>query len=495
VRVPALTTQLRVLESTDLIQRALSEPEIGYMFRHALVQEAVYASLLKRDREHWHRIVGETLERMHPERVNAFEWSAMLGHHFAQAGLHQKAWGYLAQAGHVARGMYANVEAIALYRAALREIEALSPGDEALRRVTLQLHEAVGDVLSLIGRAPDATGAYHAALACTRAPSSEAARLQRKLGNTWEARRELDRAFQAYDRAEQALGPQQAHASWWQGWIEIQLDRMFVHYWRAEWREIAALADVVRPIIERHGTPLLRARFYDRWAGISIRRDRYVIANETLELTQAGLFASEASGDTREITNARFNMGFAHLWRDELDEAQRHLQASLQLARQTGDATYQTWCVTYLSVLSRKRGETANTRRLALEVLDIASRADLTPWVAAAHANLGWVNWREGHLAEAQRLCRQALQSMQALPLVVPFYWLALWPLAAIMFAQDDMDAALEHARLLLLPTQQPLPEAIAAHLGQALRPAASPQAARTYLQRAIELARQAGYL
>lgn len=420
-----LSAQLHALESIGLIQLASSEPEIEYMFRHTLIQEVVYTSLLKQDRKRLHRAVGEALERTTPIAV-----AARLGFHFAQADLPDKAWRYLTQVGDRAHETHANAEAIDSYRAALREIDALSYNAVSLRNSKLYLHEMLGDILLLIGRASDAALEYHHALECASEPSFlEIARLYRKIGNTRDAQRELDRALQAYDRAEQVLGqqPLDANTTWWQVWAEIQLDRMFIYYWRADWRGIAELADTTRPIIKRYGTALLQARFYDRWAGSLIRRDRYVISDQTLELTQAGLLASEESGNLREITNARFNMGFAHLWRNQLDEAQPYLEKSLQLARETGDVTYQSWCLAFLSVVCRKRGQIDQTRQFAMHVLDVASNTDLTPWIAVAHANLAWVACRTGDHSEAQRIAQMAWESMQALPLVVPFYWLVLW--------------------------------------------------------------------
>ena len=57
--------QLAALEASSLIRLAQPPPELEYIFQHALTRDAAYASLLRADRRALHRVVGETLERLH----------------------------------------------------------------------------------------------------------------------------------------------------------------------------------------------------------------------------------------------------------------------------------------------------------------------------------------------------------------------------------------------------------------------------------------------
>jgi serine phosphatase RsbU (regulator of sigma subunit) len=110
-------TQLSTLESAGLIRLAQVEPDLEYLFRHALVQEAAYATLLSSDRKRLHRIVGEALELIYPDRLN--EHAATLARHFAQAGDYQHALQYFERAGDSALSTHANQEAESQYRSAL----------------------------------------------------------------------------------------------------------------------------------------------------------------------------------------------------------------------------------------------------------------------------------------------------------------------------------------------------------------------------------------
>src|SRR6185369_9836729 len=89
-------TQLDTLEAKGLIRLATLQPDVEYLFRHALVQDAAYESLLKQERRELHHSVGEALEELYPDRRG--ELSAMLGRHFEQAGDNKRAIPYLAEA-------------------------------------------------------------------------------------------------------------------------------------------------------------------------------------------------------------------------------------------------------------------------------------------------------------------------------------------------------------------------------------------------------------
>jgi predicted ATPase len=64
----ALAVQLAQLENAQLVRRPLDE-EVAYIFKHALTQEAGYASLLHKTRRMIHRRVAEGYEKLYPDRL------------------------------------------------------------------------------------------------------------------------------------------------------------------------------------------------------------------------------------------------------------------------------------------------------------------------------------------------------------------------------------------------------------------------------------------
>jgi predicted ATPase len=77
-----LTDQLRELNTVGLI-RASAEQEAESIFRHALVQEATYNSLLKADRRKMHNAVGRAQELIYANQLD--EMASELARHFEEA--------------------------------------------------------------------------------------------------------------------------------------------------------------------------------------------------------------------------------------------------------------------------------------------------------------------------------------------------------------------------------------------------------------------------
>lgn len=111
-----LAEPLARLEITELIRR-LDELDVSYLFKHALVQDTAYSSLLKNERKRLHRTIGETLEREYPHAL--VENAALLTKHFSEAGDDAKILEYATCAGDAEARVFAKAEAIEHYRAAL----------------------------------------------------------------------------------------------------------------------------------------------------------------------------------------------------------------------------------------------------------------------------------------------------------------------------------------------------------------------------------------
>jgi len=292
------------LESVGLIRLAKTHPELEFMFRHALVQEAAYNSLLFEHRKTLHRQVGEIIEQEYPEQLD--ELAATLAHHFTQAGEVEKAIDYLLRAGDSAKGLYANEEAIKHFQEALTLLQDIVPDESRpdwRYEMATQLHEGRGDVLELIGQHDEASRAYEDAL--NQVPKRDLiwqARLHRKIGKTWETQRRFEAALQAYSRAETTLGqePAESDAKWWQEWVQIQLESMEAYYWQAQPHEMSKLADKARLAVEQYGTPTQRILFFDRLVQTNFRRDRYIISDETIGYVRAMQADARKLGDLDE---------------------------------------------------------------------------------------------------------------------------------------------------------------------------------------------------
>src|SRR5687768_4491220 len=130
--------QLDALEAKGLIRLAQFQPELEYLFRHALVQDTAYESLLKQERRMLHRLVGDALEQLYPDRHS--ELAAVLARHFENAGEPEKAIEYLAEAARFAYERNAIVEAYELYTRAEQLLPAPSADeDPSVRRRRVEI--------------------------------------------------------------------------------------------------------------------------------------------------------------------------------------------------------------------------------------------------------------------------------------------------------------------------------------------------------------------
>jgi len=120
-------------------------PQSSYMFKHALVQDAAYGTLLRSRRQRLHTRIAATLEERFPEIVSA--QPALLAQHCSAAGLAQQAVGYWLRAGQQALARSAMAEAVAQLRKGLEGLADLPDGPQRQQQ-ELDLRTTLGAALT-----------------------------------------------------------------------------------------------------------------------------------------------------------------------------------------------------------------------------------------------------------------------------------------------------------------------------------------------------------
>jgi hypothetical protein len=118
--------------TAELIYRRGTPPDAEYTFKHALVQDAAYGTLLRSRRQQLHAQISATFEDRFPEIVAA--QPALLAHHCAAAGLSTPAIAYYRRAAERAMASSANAEAIAHLTKGLELIDSLPESPERISR-------------------------------------------------------------------------------------------------------------------------------------------------------------------------------------------------------------------------------------------------------------------------------------------------------------------------------------------------------------------------
>lgn len=181
---PDLDTSLARLRKRQLIERGRAGDEPGWAFTHALAQETVYETILRRTRRTLHGRVARTVETLFAERLP--EYYGMLAYHYGRARDLEKAGEYLMKAGDEAARSAASHEAVHYFSEAARIYVELhgETGDAATRAV---LEKKIGLAYLAKGDLQNALDHFDAALAHLgvrppRAPLAVARRLALDLG-------------------------------------------------------------------------------------------------------------------------------------------------------------------------------------------------------------------------------------------------------------------------------------------------------------------------
>lgn len=150
-----ITKPLVQLEYADLVRRIVNN-EAAYQFKHNLIQESAYGTLLRHDRRSLHRACAQALESTYPHNLD--ENAALLEQHYAEAGDDAKTFEYAHRAGNAALHKHGYAEALMHYDKATELAPRLVVPSGELSGLYLQR----GRTLELAGKYAEAAETYRA---------------------------------------------------------------------------------------------------------------------------------------------------------------------------------------------------------------------------------------------------------------------------------------------------------------------------------------------
>jgi class 3 adenylate cyclase/predicted ATPase len=147
-----LQRELRRLIEAEIVYQRGVPPQATYVFKHALIQDAAYQSLLKSTRQQYHQRIAHILEAQFPATVD--QQPELLAHHYTGAGLNEQAVSYWHKAGQRGSERSAHVEAISHLTKGLEMLQTLPETPQRLQREV--------DMLIALGASLIATKGYAA---------------------------------------------------------------------------------------------------------------------------------------------------------------------------------------------------------------------------------------------------------------------------------------------------------------------------------------------
>ena len=284
---------------------------------------------------------------------------------------------------------------------------------------------------------------------------------------------------------------------WWDEWIDVQIEKVWGYYWSARWQDLEELVDRISLVVKARASAPSRMRFLKASCLSNLRKYRYFVTDEMLENSKENLGTSRQYGSLTDQLECQFELGFLHLWRREIVEAEENLKLALELAEKTGNLLFQTLCLTYLTVLYRFKNQVDKVLIFAMRTKEAAEIAHMPDYAAAAKANLAWLDWREGDFIGAGQKSQEALEIWQGSPLVYPFQWMALWPKIGVACDKNRREEIGELFQKLLEPTQQILPKILDEPVKRAVqnKETTNAEGCLVYQKQTIEQAKLLGYL
>jgi DNA-binding SARP family transcriptional activator/Tfp pilus assembly protein PilF len=332
------------------------EPSTGetsamfYDFSHEKLRAVVYEETSLTRRRILHRRVAEALANQGRARLTAGGLASQIAYHYRSAGANELAARYYKLAGEYARSLFANNEALAHFRAAM----------ELGNPAAADIHEAVGDLLTLQGEYSAALVSYETANGLGDPGTS--ARLAHKLGN--------------------------------------------VHDRRGEWERAESSFHCALEILEQSGEMAKKASLYADWSLTAFKRCQperaEVLVKQALEL-------AINAADLYSQAQANNILGVLARSAGNLVQAKVYLKQSLAFAEEMGDAYIRSAALNNLALVYADLGDLERAIELAKSALEVCIRLGDRHREAAIHNNLADFFHAAGQSEQAMASLKKAV--------------------------------------------------------------------------------------
>ena len=385
-----LASALDQLVSSELIFRRGTPPAASYSFKHALVQDAAYQSLLKSRRQQFHARIAEVLEQRFPDTAKSEP--ELLARHHTEAGSAGQAVTWWQRAGETAVQRSASLEATAHLARGLEVLRALPDGPERARRELNLLTTMLPALTATKGYAAPAAGTAY--------------------------RRVLELCQELGDPAKQFSA---LHGLW------------HFHYNRAELDAARDLAGQLVDLAKGRGDPGLdlaahRALGYTLNDLGELEASRSCLERVIAAYDPAvhGDYAFRHGGSDPGVGS--LSIGAWGVWAlGYPDQALGQNAQGLALARKLAHPLSEAWALTSAAAVHQLRGEPEAAEVHAEAAVAIGQERGFALWIDWASVLRGWARGEQGAGAEAIAEMRKGLGASRATgaALWAP-YWLAL---------------------------------------------------------------------
>jgi len=373
VRDVALDPALETLARGHLVSETATAPERTFTFAHALVQEVAYRTQLLAERRRAHGLVGDAYGALFPERLD--EFVDQLAFHYRRGEDDAKARTWLLRAGHRAKRLYANTEALDYFTGAIaRSADSSTERGEA--------DEALADVYRVLGRYEDAASAYRRALeTAVGADLAARARLRRKGAVVEQLRGNAELALATFQTVLAELPPDERME---RARTLLSLAELLFRRGNADAAIIhltAVLADQAQPRDDEAAAEALKLLG-------TIHSYRGELG-QALKAQEQSLAAYVRIGDVLGEANVHNNIGRTERRRSRHGPALDAYARSLTIRERIGDQLGRIHSHANIAEIHFLRGELADAERHYLIALDLSTAIGYALGIGASQVGLG----------------------------------------------------------------------------------------------------------
>jgi class 3 adenylate cyclase/tetratricopeptide (TPR) repeat protein len=383
--LPSLTKVEINNSFTILLDREFILPDRSpggeYMFKHVLVSDTIYGTLLKRERKELHGLVAQAIEKLSANHIeNQID---VLARHYFWSDLRERALHYLILAGQKAGRNYNTSQAQKYFEDAI----SILPEITHTPLQAIQVHSGLGDALALAGDYPATRSAYQLAVQDSAAePLSHTeviCSLHRKIGMTYERQGDYDQAQIFLDQARQTL--LQAGVDSPAEMSQILNDTGWIYFRRGKLDDAENYLKQAQELAEKTTRLDVVSSIYNRIGGVYYQKDRL---KEASDFAAKSLAIRQEIGDIIGVARSYNNLGLLGWKRGFWDEALANFKKSAELQSNLGDIEATLELVSNLGLLQIDRGYPEEARKYLEEGWNRAQQIGLNYTIALSNHHL-----------------------------------------------------------------------------------------------------------
>jgi len=411
-----ISLNLVVLEEYEYIEKTGNEPELEYAFRHPMLHEVTYNSILRKTRRNMHQKTAMVIEKMYGNRLD--DVTELLAYQYGKSDNTEKAIEWLKKAAEKAKDRFANDEAIKLFSQIL---EITKENIEKNRSVACDCYGALGAIYALKGENTLALESYEAMLHNAGDDKIKASEARRGIAEVYEILGKWDDALKILEETEDVLSDKSV--SEMLGKFEIYNLRSNIYKVKGELDKALKSCETALDIlddaalkdprnVETRKIKKLRNLGVGSMASVHYTKGEFAKA---IALWENLLKVSEELNDKRTSNSALNNLGVAYFSIGKLDKAVAMYQKGLKISQQIGDIQVIGRTTSNLGVAYYLSGDYTRAIELFQKYLAISEEIGDKRGTAITNGNLGISYYNLGNLKLAHQFFIKQLEISRVL--------------------------------------------------------------------------------